>query len=70
MLLRAQAYIQCWLWRFGRDCRGQDLVEYALLVAGIGMVGYGVLPTTIQPAIKHIFDRVLEVFQRLTGYAA
>lgn len=30
--------------RFGRDTGGQDLVEYALLVATIGVVGAATMP--------------------------
>jgi Flp pilus assembly pilin Flp len=32
------------LWRFVRDDRGQDVVEYALLTASIGVAGIAVWP--------------------------
>jgi Flp pilus assembly pilin Flp len=40
--------------RFIRDCRGQDLVEYALLVALIGIAATAAAPT-IEGAIRSAY---------------
>jgi Flp pilus assembly pilin Flp len=43
------------LWR---DQKGQDLIEYAMLVAAVVVVIAGFLPPTIMPAISTIFDKI------------
>jgi Flp pilus assembly pilin Flp len=40
--------------RFVRDCRGQDLVEYALLVALIGIAATAAAPT-LEGAIRSAY---------------
>ena len=43
------------LWK---DCRGQDMIEYALLAASLVIVVAGFLPPTIMPAISRIYSTV------------
>ena len=43
------------LWR---DRRGQDLIEYALLVAAIAIIVAGFLPPTIMPSVSTIFSKI------------
>jgi Flp pilus assembly pilin Flp len=40
------------------DRRGQDLVEYAMLVGFIGVAVGAVFPTTIAPDISTIFSKI------------
>jgi Flp pilus assembly pilin Flp len=48
---------QLWL-----DARGQDMVEYALLAAGIAVVVAGFLPPTVMPAVSTIFSKIISGF--------
>ena len=41
------------------DRRGQDLVEYALLVGFVGVACGAVFPTSVAPGISTIFSKVL-----------
>jgi Flp pilus assembly pilin Flp len=43
------------LWR---DDKGQDLIEYALMLATLTVVVAGFLPPTIMPSISTIFSRI------------
>jgi len=40
------------------DCRGQDMIEYALLAAALVIVVAGFLPPTIMPSVSTIFSKV------------
>ena len=40
------------------DERGQDLVEYAVLVGAIGIVAFGVLITLGAPAFQTMHDKI------------
>lgn len=40
------------------DERGQDLVEYAVLIGTIGIVAFGVLITLGAPAFKTMHDKI------------
>lgn len=42
----------------GRDESGQDLIEYALMLATLTVVVAGFLPPTIMPAVSTIFSRI------------
>lgn len=44
--------------RLWRDCRGQDMIEYALLAASLVIIVAGILPPTIMPAVSRIFSTV------------
>lgn len=46
----------------GKDQRGQDLIEYALLAAAIAVVVAGFLPQTLMPSISTIFSEVVSSF--------
>ncbi|MBI3683417.1 MAG: hypothetical protein HY235_23840 [Acidobacteria bacterium] len=52
------------LWR---DRRAQDLMEYALVCAGISIVVYAFLPQNYAPALSNVWSRVMCVMVRLTG---
>ncbi len=43
------------LWR---DEQGQDLIEYALMLATLTVVVAGFLPPTIMPAVSTIFSKI------------
>jgi len=42
--------------RLWRDCRGQDMIEYALLAASLVIIVAGFLPPTIMPTISKVFS--------------
>jgi Flp pilus assembly pilin Flp len=44
------------------DRRGQDLVEYALLVGFVGVAGGVFFPTQLMPEISVIFSKVNDLF--------
>lgn len=46
------------LTRVGADERGQDLIEYALLVAFMVIAVWAFFPTQIVPSISNIFSRI------------
>jgi Flp pilus assembly pilin Flp len=48
--------------RLGKDESGQDLVEYALLVAMIAVAVAATFPSTIAPSISSIFSRIQSGF--------
>ncbi len=48
--------------RLGKDARGQDMIEYALLAAAIAVVVAGFLPTTLMPSVSTIFSKVVSGF--------
>ncbi|MDQ6760503.1 MAG: Flp family type IVb pilin [Acidobacteriota bacterium] len=44
--------------RLWREEDGQDLIEYALLVATLALVVAGFLPPAIMPAVSTIFSKI------------
>ena len=45
-----------------QDQRGQDLIEYALLVGFMVIAIYVVLPNDLMPSVSKIFSRIVVVF--------
>ncbi len=41
-----------------QDQRGQDLIEYALLVAAIAIIVAGFLPPSVMPSVSTIFSKL------------
>jgi Flp pilus assembly pilin Flp len=62
LLLRLRASrlrsLQLCAMRILRDERGQDLIEYALLVAAIAIIVAGFLPPSVMPSVSTIFSRI------------
>lgn len=48
--------------RLMRDESGQDLVEYALMVAMIAVAVAATFPSTIAPSISQVFSRIQSSF--------
>jgi Flp pilus assembly pilin Flp len=48
--------------RLFRDESGQDLVEYALMVAMIAVAVAATFPSTIAPSISQVFSRIQSSF--------
>jgi Flp pilus assembly pilin Flp len=46
-----------WQWRIAKDCRGQDLIEYALMVGFIALAAGAVTPG-ITTTMRNIFERI------------
>jgi len=46
-----------WQLRIARDCRGQDLIEYALMVGFIALAAGAVTPG-ITTTMRNIFERI------------
>jgi Flp pilus assembly pilin Flp len=46
-----------WKLRIAKDCRGQDLIEYALIVGFIVLAAGAVTPS-ITTTMRNIFERV------------
>jgi hypothetical protein len=42
----------------GRDKRGQDLIEYALLAGFVAVAAGAIFPTTLSPNISRIFSKI------------
>jgi Flp pilus assembly pilin Flp len=55
------------LHRLRHDQRGQDMVEYSVLILMVTFVVYGWLPTTYAPSLSTIWGRVASVMVTLTG---
>lgn len=54
--------------RFVRDTKGQDLIEYALLVGFVAIAAMAFFPTNIGPSIMAIFTTVTgQLGQAATG---
>ena len=55
-------------WRrlFTHDA-GQDLIEYALLMAFMVIAVYVVLPSDLMPAIAGVYSRIINTANMLTG---
>jgi len=50
-----------------KDERGQDLIEYALIVGFVVIAIYVVLPTTLMPTVSNIFSRIVVIFGQSAG---
>ena len=48
--------------RIWRDNRGQDMIEYSLLMAAVAIIVAGFLPPSIMPSISTIFSKVMSSF--------
>jgi Flp pilus assembly pilin Flp len=48
--------------RLVRDEQGQDLIEYALLVASIAVAIGATFPATIAPSVSSIFSKIISSF--------
>jgi Flp pilus assembly pilin Flp len=48
---------------FWRDEGGQDMIEYALLLAMVAVVAAVVIPP-LGPSVSHIFTKAISVLQR------
>jgi Flp pilus assembly pilin Flp len=48
---------------FWRDDRGQDLIEYALLVAFVAVTAAVFFPPSVMPGVAGIFSKVVSCFQ-------
>jgi len=46
--------------RLGRDVRGQDMIEYALMAAFVAVASAAVLPS-ISPGISTVFSKITSV---------
>lgn len=53
--------------RLRKERRGQDLIEYALLLAAVAILVAGVLPANYTSSLSHIWGRVRTVMSTLTG---
>lgn len=51
-----------WLRALRQDERGQDLIEYALLVGFMVIAIYVVLPNDLMPTVSKIFSRIVAIF--------
>ena len=47
--------------RLRKENKGQDLVEYALMAAGIAVAAGAIFPSTIAPNISTIFSKVVSI---------
>ena len=47
--------------------KGQDLVEYALMAAGIAVAAGAIFPSTIAPNISSIFSKVVSIMSWSPG---
>ncbi|MCC6344286.1 MAG: hypothetical protein IT166_18950 [Bryobacterales bacterium] len=65
-LLRLRPLLRA-LHRLRDDQRGQDMVEYSVLVLMVTFVVYGWLPTSYAPSLSAIWGRVASVMYTLTG---
>jgi len=57
-LSRKEQTMRALVIRLWRDKSGQDLIEYALIVATIAIVVAGFLPPNLQPAVSGIFSKI------------
>ncbi|MBI4911070.1 MAG: hypothetical protein HY820_46100 [Acidobacteria bacterium] len=53
--------------RLKNDQRGQDMMEYALLLVLVSFIIYGWLPGQYTPALSNIWQRVKDVMCSLTN---
>lgn len=66
--------LEFWLWRLSgatnrmsRDERGQDLIEYALLMGFMVIAVYVILPSDLMPAVSHVYSKLLNVAKNFGG---
>ena len=45
-----------------KDTRGQDLIEYALIVGFMVIAVYVVLPNNLMPTVSNIFSHIVVIF--------
>lgn len=50
---------QFFLARLGTDTKGQDLVEYALLMGFMVIAVWAFFPTQVVPSISNIFSKIV-----------
>ena len=53
--------------RLRLESKGQDLVEYALMAAGIAVAAGAIFPSTIAPNISTIFSKVVSIMSWSPG---
>lgn len=51
--------------RLGKDRRGQDVLEYALMVSFLALVAYGFLPQGYAPALSTVWSKVNNVLHTI-----
>lgn len=61
-IARDKWLLEKWRRAFFPDERGQDLIEYALLVGFVVIAIYVVLPNDLMPAVSKIFSKVASIF--------
>lgn len=59
--------LQLLYFRLRGNSRGQDMIEYALLVGLLSIIAFGMFPSSYVPSLTHIWHRVSEVMCSLTG---
>ncbi len=50
-----------------KDERGQDLIEYALIVGFMVIAVYVVLPNNLMPTVSNIFSKIVVIFGQSAG---
>lgn len=50
------------------DCRGQDLIEYALLAGMVAVAAGAIFPTTVAPSISTIFSKISSSLNFAPGF--
>ena len=50
-----------------KDRKGQDLIEYALLVGFVVIAIYVVLPNDLMPAVSKVLSKVASILNLATG---
>ena len=66
-LRHAQRILLNSLRNLGKDCQGQDMIEYALMAAMVAIAVAAFVPYTIIPSVSHVYSRLLDVAHTLTG---
>ena len=56
--------------RLMRDESGQDLIEYALMVAMIAVAVAATFPSTIAPSISSVFSRIQSSFVQSNNFGS
>ena len=52
------------IWYLRLDKKGQDLVEYALMAAGVAVAAGAIFPATVAPNISTIFSKIVSTLAR------
>ena len=50
-----------------KDEQGQDLIEYALLMAFMVISVYVILPSSLMPSVSNVFSKLVNSANQLTG---